>query len=266
METDLDSDGTALYYRTRGNGPILLLLPGGDGDADTYDRLADHLATDFTVATFDRRGLSRSGDAGPPSNISTHADDAAQILRTLSDTPAAVFGSSIGAVIALELLTRHPDVVRLAVVHEPPAAALLSEPERSELATAQYEIEQAHVADGVPAAMALFARLAGLAVVDREPDVDLPGPSPYRAANLEYFLTHDAPAVRTYRPDTAALRARSSSIIPAAGATTTGVIALTAPALAGLLEVSVARFPGGHTGPRMYPRAYAEGLRELFQA
>jgi hypothetical protein len=27
--------GATLFYRVRGSGPLLLILPGGDGDADT---------------------------------------------------------------------------------------------------------------------------------------------------------------------------------------------------------------------------------------
>ncbi|UGT63397.1 alpha/beta fold hydrolase [Nocardia asteroides] len=264
MEAVLGPEAPPLYYRTRGSGPVVLLLPGGDGDADSYDDLAGQLSTEFTVVSYDRRGLSRSAGAGPPAGIAAHADDAAAVLSAVTDAPAFVFGSSIGAVIALELLGRRRELVRRAVVHEPPVAALLTEPERTELATAQSGIEAAHRRDGMPAAMALFARLAGLGATDRESGVELPAPGPYRADNLEYFLTYDAPAVRAYLPDLPALRAGSAAIVPALGAATSGVVARCAPALAELLGVETALFPGGHTGPRMHPRAYAEQLRSLF--
>ena len=38
----------------------MLILQGGAGDADGSEALANELARDFTVVTYDRRGLSRS--------------------------------------------------------------------------------------------------------------------------------------------------------------------------------------------------------------
>src|SRR5688500_16035901 len=149
-------------------------MPGGDGDADTYDALAEHLEPHFTVVTYDRRGLSRS--TGTPSGLSTHADDAAEVLAAVTDKPALVFGSSIGAVIALELTQHHPDRVRLAVVHEPPISALLPDDAREELANAQRDIEDLHRHAGVRPAMARFTQLAGLDFTDREPDAQVPQP------------------------------------------------------------------------------------------
>jgi pimeloyl-ACP methyl ester carboxylesterase len=39
-----------------------------------------------------------------------------------------VFGSSSGAIVTLDLVTRHPDLVSAAVVHEPPFVELLGDP------------------------------------------------------------------------------------------------------------------------------------------
>ena len=52
--------GVTLFYRLRGSGPMLLILPGGDGDADSTDSLCKQLDGRYTVVTYDRRGLSRS--------------------------------------------------------------------------------------------------------------------------------------------------------------------------------------------------------------
>jgi hypothetical protein len=38
-DDSLRVDGAILFYRVRGSGPLLLILPGGDGDADTADAL-----------------------------------------------------------------------------------------------------------------------------------------------------------------------------------------------------------------------------------
>lgn len=261
MDATLDVADARIHYTTRGAGPVLLLLPGGDGDADAYGALAGHLEPRFTVVTYDRRGLSRS--TGTPSGLATHADDAAQVLAAVTDLPAFVFGSSIGAVIALELTERHPARVRVAVVHEPPINALLPADEREELARSQREVEELHRQAGVQPAMAGFIRLAGLDFADREPDVQLAPSGPGRLPNLEAFLTHDAPAVRCYQPDTTALRAVAGQLIPAAGTTSTGLVPRCAVALTHLLNTDLEQFPGGHNGPVQRPRAFADRLQKV---
>src|SRR5215468_9533865 len=42
-DNSLRVDGATLFYRVRGSGPLLLILPGGDGDADTADALRNDL-------------------------------------------------------------------------------------------------------------------------------------------------------------------------------------------------------------------------------
>ena len=63
-EGRVEAIGAAIHYKVSGRGPVLLVLPGGDGDADASDRLAADL-TGFTVVTYDRRGTlrCRDGDA-----------------------------------------------------------------------------------------------------------------------------------------------------------------------------------------------------------
>jgi len=113
--------GARLHYKIRGNGPLLLLLQGGDGDADGTDALTDHLTSRYTVLSYDRRGLSRSPASDPAAaiDIATHSEDASRLLAALTSDPALVPGTSIGAVPGLDLISRHPGQVRLLVAHEP---------------------------------------------------------------------------------------------------------------------------------------------------
>jgi len=82
--------------------------------------------------TYDRRGLSRSILDAPAESltISTHSDDAHRLLAELTNQPALVFGSSIGALVGLDLVARHPEQVRVLVAHEPPTWELLPDAER----------------------------------------------------------------------------------------------------------------------------------------
>src|SRR5580692_6321127 len=116
----LETPEVNLYYTIRGSGPILLILQGGAGNADGSEALANELAGDFTVVTYDRRGLSRSTPIRAERyEIATHADDAARLIAALSQGPAFVFGTSLGALIGVELTARRPDLIRLLIAHEP---------------------------------------------------------------------------------------------------------------------------------------------------
>jgi pimeloyl-ACP methyl ester carboxylesterase len=257
--------GATLYYKVRGGGPLLLLLQGGDGDADGTDALADHLTSHYTVLSYDRRGLSRSPVSDPAAavDVPAHSEDASRLLRAVTAEPALVFGTSLGAVLGLDLISRHPGQVRLLVAHEPPATELLPEPERNQARRDQEEAEDLYRQEGIAAAMRKFVAVAGIRFDDREPDVGIPQPKPERIANLEFFLTHDAPAVRGYRLDLPALRDAAPRIVPAAGASSEAFPRRCAQALAEELGRPLAEFPGGHSGFVLRPRAFAARLSEI---
>lgn len=125
----VDVDGAKLYYELRGTGPSFLFIPGAEGDAEEYLRVAELLDDEFKVLSYDRRGFSRSprpvGYIG--TTVDRQADDAAALLMALDLAPAAVWGNSSGAIISLNLALRYPEVVRKAMLHEPPFFAGLSD-------------------------------------------------------------------------------------------------------------------------------------------
>lgn len=118
----VDANGAEFYYELRGSGPTLLFIPGAEGDAEEYLRVVELLEDRFTILSYDRRAFCRSprpaGYAG--TTVEEQADDAAAILRALDFAPAAVWGNSSGAIVGLSLVLRHPEVVRKAMLHEPP--------------------------------------------------------------------------------------------------------------------------------------------------
>ena len=54
------STGPSSITRVRGTGPPVLLIMGATGDGGHFDELADLLADEFTVVSYDRRGNGRS--------------------------------------------------------------------------------------------------------------------------------------------------------------------------------------------------------------
>jgi pimeloyl-ACP methyl ester carboxylesterase len=271
----LETPEVNLYYTVRGSGPMLLILQGGAGNADGSEALANELACDFTVVTYDRRGLSRSTPIRAEAyEIATHADDAARLIAAVSGEPAFVFGSSLGALIGVELAARHPSLVRLLIAHEPGLFALLQGAERDEAIRWHNETIEAFQREGVPAAMKLMIERSGIDINDREAEVPPPSLSaadPKAAeqhfANLRHFLTCDVPAVTRYQPDVAAVTAARSRIITAIGNTTSrsALPYRCVIALAGILQRSPVEFPGGHTAHILRPKAVAQRIRELIR-
>jgi pimeloyl-ACP methyl ester carboxylesterase len=260
--------GATLFYRVRGEGPLLLMLAGGHGDADTTDAVCEQLINHYTVVTYDRRGLSRStvnASAGPPT-IATHSDDAHHLLAALTTEPSFVFGSSIGALIGLDLVTRHPKQVRVLVAHEPPAWELLPGPERDRAIRSLEDIVETFRREGGTVALQKFAAFAAVDHADREPDVVLLQPTPQIEANLNFFFTNDALGVNDYRLDLAALKAMPTRIVAAGGRSSHGSLPRRcAEALATTLGTTLIEFPGSHMGWLLRPKEFGAKLFEVLK-
>ena len=124
------SDGIDWHCEQRGTGPDLILIPSGEGDCANFDKVAENLASNFTVTTFDMPGMSRT--TAPPEAMkdltaSILATQIVGLLDKLSIKDAAtVYGCSSGGLATLALTAEHPDRVRSAIVHEVPLGARLS--------------------------------------------------------------------------------------------------------------------------------------------
>jgi pimeloyl-ACP methyl ester carboxylesterase len=267
----IETPEVSLYSTVRGAGPILLILQGGGGNADGSESLANELADRFTVVTYDRRGLSRSKPVRSVSHeIATHAADVAHLIAALSPDPVFVFGSSMGALIGLELAAHHGVRVRRVIAHEAPVYRLLQEPQQEEALRSHLELYETFQREGLPAAMKLMVARSGVDLSDREAEVPLPAPgadpqaAAQRFADLQYFFTWDLPAATRYRPDVAALTAAKSKIVPAVGAGSASKFPKRcAVALGEMLGVAVVEFQGGHTGYVLRPKATAAKIAEL---
>ena len=121
----LEVPGATLHYEVRGAGPVLLLIPGGPADAGAFAPITGELSDRYRVVTYDPRGLSRSPFDGESEDttVGTFADDAHRLLAALGTEPAYVLGSSGGALVGLELVSRHQDQVRAMVASGATAVA-----------------------------------------------------------------------------------------------------------------------------------------------
>ncbi|WP_043722515.1 alpha/beta fold hydrolase [Kutzneria sp. 744] len=209
--------------KTRGDGPLLLLLHGGGGSADSFDAVLDILAEHYTVVTYTQR------DGGP----AERADEAAQLLDDLGATKAAVFGSSAGAAVALDLAARHPRRVNLVIAHEPPAMVLL--PDAEELTQAFHDLV------GQPDAGLRFIRLTRMLGPVDESVEQAVGSKLTVGAEVNDFVR--------FQPDADAIKAGGVTVVLAAGKAVAGTPAFrSAEAVADAIDASMVIFPGNHFG------------------
>jgi pimeloyl-ACP methyl ester carboxylesterase len=257
--------GARLHYQVSGDGPPLLLLCGNTGDADVFQFVVEPLAEHYTVIAYDARGNSRSEllvEPGPQT-VRERADDARRMLDALTDEPAFVFGSSGGAVTALDLLSREPDRVRLLVAHEPPMFAVL--PDAAEQLAFFADVYQTYEREGVEPAMAQFGAGIG-AAQDAPPSVAAMPPwiaelFERMQRNAGFFVAHEMLEVVDYRPDVPALTRAADRLVLAIGQTSREYRpALPAAFLAPRIGAELVEFPGSHAGYLDAAAPFAETL------
>lgn len=253
-----------LHYEVRGSGP-LLVLAGAPMDAAAFAPLAELLAADHTVLTTDPRGINRStlDDPDQDSTPQLRADDIARLVAHLDAGPAAVFGSSGGAVTALALVQSHPEHVHTVVAHEPPFFALLDD--REELAARTEAVIATYLAGDVTGAWAEFMDISGLQLPEGAIEQMFGGErDPQVVADERRWFAHEMLATDYWQPDLEALRSAPTRIVVGIGEDSAGQHCdRTSRALAAALGTGPAAFPGGHTGFVEDPERFATRLRAV---
>ena len=262
--------GASIYYEVRGAGPVLLMMPGGPADAGAFRNIAEYLASDYTLVTYDPRGLSHSPLEGALRDdriVEIFADDAHRLLSATAKEPAFVFASSGGATIALELAAGHPEQIRALVPHEPPSPVLLSDPARARADMA--EIARTYRSEGIGPAMQKFMVQTRIKGGPPPPPPGEPTPE-MRAAmgqmqrNMDFWLGHSFQAVADYEPDFDLLKSGSTRIVPGVGDESRGELAHEGGlALARRLGTQAVVFPGAHGGFDTHAAEFAAKLREV---
>lgn len=258
--------GAQIYYEVTGNGPTLLIIPGGPQDAGVFADLAQRLGDRYTVVTYDPRGNSRTTVEGELGDLdmAVQADDAAALIRAVG-APASVFGTSGGAQIGLALAARHPELITKLIAHEPPSIMLLDDP--TPALAADRALYDTYKRDGIEAAMGQFFAENGLAedAPGDVPEFELPPEEAETFArvsgNFEYWLAHGMLPLSNYRPDVATLRAGKPRIVIAIGEASAGQpIANMSNAAAHALGIDPVIFPGDHMAFGHEADAFAAAL------
>jgi pimeloyl-ACP methyl ester carboxylesterase len=260
----IDVGATKLYHEVAGSGPVLLLITGGTGDAGEWAQVASTLAKEFTVVTYDRRGFSRSPrpDGWGASNAAEQADDAAALLRALDLAPAVVVGHSAGASVACQLVVDHPEMVRQAVLYEPPLMAVVPDGQQI-VAGMRAAVEPAMAEGGPRAAMEVFMRgNAGDEVFDQWFALAEPAERDRVLDNGAVLFPIELPWLATFVPDRDRMRASGVPLTVVAGADNRDTwFGAATTWLAEGIGVDPVELPGGHAGYVTHAREFVALVR-----
>jgi non-heme chloroperoxidase len=108
MSTITTKDGTTIYYKDWGSGPVITFSHGWPLNADAWDGQLLFLAQNgYRVIAHDRRGHGRSGQASSGNEMNTYADDLAQLFETLDLRDITMVGHSTGGGEVARYIGRH---------------------------------------------------------------------------------------------------------------------------------------------------------------
>src|SRR5215210_5852047 len=106
--TTTTKDGTEIYYKDWGKGPVVTFSHGWPLSSDAWDGQMLFLAQNgFRVVAHDRRGHGRSSQASSANDMDGYADDLAAVIEVLDLKDASLVGHSTGGGEVVRYIGRH---------------------------------------------------------------------------------------------------------------------------------------------------------------
>ena len=118
-----------INYLDIGDGEAVVFVHGGLGDYRTWKAQMDAFSRDYRVIAISRRYAYPNKQEDNDSNdysVTPHAEDLAQLLKTLNLGPVHLVGHSYGAFTSLLTALEHPELIRSLTLGEPPVMSLLA--------------------------------------------------------------------------------------------------------------------------------------------
>jgi non-heme chloroperoxidase len=101
-------DGTEIYYKDWGKGPVVTFSHGWPLSADAWDgQMLFLVQNGFRVVAHDRRGHGRSSQASSGNDMNGYADDLAAVIEALDLNDATLVGHSTGGGEVARYIGRH---------------------------------------------------------------------------------------------------------------------------------------------------------------
>ena len=100
-----------------GAGPPLLFIHGVATSGQMWAADLADLAADFRLLVYNRRGYGASSNS--PHNWGAHAEDTVALIEKLSASPAVLVGYSGGAIVAVDVALKRPDLIARLILLDP---------------------------------------------------------------------------------------------------------------------------------------------------
>lgn len=215
------NEGAVLKVWSQGNGPLLILIPGGGGTGEGFNKSIPVLSKFYKVIAYDRRGNGQSTVEKPRTlNPMESARDIIAIIKAMGSTKASLFGTSSGGIFALQVAQSYPEYVETVVVHEVPIVSILPE-EHIKRVDSGYEVFQTYSEKGAEAALRVFRASVSGQPIEPAPDTPVdPNAPPHR---LEYFFAYEFLVFMTYTPNLSMVKARGVPVATVEGYGSKGV-------------------------------------------
>jgi len=108
MSTITTKNGTQIYYKDWGKGPVVTFSHGWPLSSDAWDGQMLFLAQNgLRVVAHDRRGHGRSSQASSGNDMNGYADDLAAVIEALDLREATLVGHSTGGGEVARYIARH---------------------------------------------------------------------------------------------------------------------------------------------------------------
>jgi non-heme chloroperoxidase len=108
MSTITTKDGTQIYYKDWGRGPVVTFSHGWPLNADAWDGQMLFLAQNgYRVVAHDRRGHGRSSQPADGNDMNGYADDLAAVIEALDLKDVTLVGHSTGGGEVARYIARH---------------------------------------------------------------------------------------------------------------------------------------------------------------
>jgi non-heme chloroperoxidase len=108
MNTITVKDGTTIYFKDWGTGPVVTFSHGWPLNADAWDAQMLFLGKrGYRVIAHDRRGHGRSGQTWGGNDLDTYADDLAELFEKLDLKDVTMVGHSTGGGEVARYIGRH---------------------------------------------------------------------------------------------------------------------------------------------------------------
>src|SRR3954462_9459373 len=108
MSSITTKDGTQIYYKDWGTGPVVTFSHGWPLNADMWDgQMLFLVQNNFRTIAHDRRGHGRSSQTSTGNDMDGYADDLAAVIEALDLNDAILVGHSTGGGEVARYIGRH---------------------------------------------------------------------------------------------------------------------------------------------------------------